>query len=646
MAEQNKDTYQKAFEEEARELLSELETALLELEKNPADRELIARVFRAMHTIKGSGAMFGYQKIAEFTHEVETVFDRVRNGALAVSQELIDLTLMARDHIRFLLDGAERSSGAPDPELIVTSLRKLAAVKSPAEGAAPDQESTFRIFFRPPVDIAFRGIDPTRLLEELRSLGHCTITPRTRALPSLDDMNPESCYLMWDVILSTTRGIDAIKDVFLFVQDDSELKIVATLDEQQHLKALQERKQATESHASIRVTSEKLDKLVDLVGELVTIQSLLSEVAQELNKTRVPAIAEAVERLTTELRDTTMGIRMLPIGTTFSKFNRLVRDLSKELGKEILLETEGAETELDKTVIEKLNDPLVHILRNSIDHGIESPEARVKAGKPRSGTVRLIARHSGAHVVIQIEDDGKGLDPDAIRTKAVENGMIAPDANLPTKELFSLIFAPGFSTAKAVTSVSGRGVGMDVVKRAIDGLEGGIEINSRKDVGTTITLKIPLTLAIIEGLLVKVGKESLVMPLSVVEECVELIRSQDLVQAQVKHGRNLANVRGQIVPYIRLRDHLMLEGEQPPIEQVVITRIEGQRVGFVVDRVLGSHQTVIKNLGTMFKKIDGISGGTILGDGSVALILDLAKLKETVEHEDLRSALVRDDNMI
>jgi two-component system chemotaxis sensor kinase CheA len=341
------------------------------------------------------------------------------------------------------------------------------------------------------------------------------------------------------------------------------------------------------------------------------------------------SIAEEVERLTVSLRDNTMSIRMLPIGTTFSKFKRAVRDLSAELGKEIELTTEGAETELDKTVIERLGDPLVHLIRNSIDHGIETPEVRVAAGKPRCGTIHLSAVHSGAHVLIQIRDDGAGLDTGAIRAKAVEKGLLSPDATPSDKELFTLILMPDFSTAKNVTSVSGRGVGLDVVKKAIDALRGSIEITSIRGAGATITLKLPLTLAIIDGFLTKIGAEHFIFPLASVEECIELKRDT------VKSGnRHLVNVRGHMVPYISLREQFMVGGAAPAIEQIVIVGEEGRRVGFTVDTVVGQHQTVLKSLGKFYKQVEGISGATILGDGTVALILDLPKLVSAAEQEE------------
>ncbi|KAB0664697.1 chemotaxis protein CheA [Oryzomonas japonica] len=686
------------YREEANELLAELETSLLELEENPTDEELIGRVFRAMHTIKGSGAMFGFDEVAQFTHEVETVFDLVRNGKMTVSKLLLNLTLRARDHIKSLLDASVsgEESDRAEGEAVIAGLKQLVP-SSPNEPSpppvqsqpAPDAEAetlkTWRIRFKPCPEIFLSGTKPLGLINELRELGTCHVVAHTAGVPVLNDMNPELCYIYWDIILTTARGMDAIKDVFIFIEDDCELKVdliddggtgdtdldykklgdilvergdlspmeiqkilglqkrfgelavavgaitpdkvQSALVEQQHVKNVRQERATQESTSSIRVPAEKLDLLVNLVGELVTVQAHLSQTAALHGNTDFASIAEEVERLTNDLRDTALNIRMLPIGTTFSKFKRLVRDLSQELGKEIEMETEGAETELDKTVIERLNDPLVHLIRNSIDHGIEMPDVRLAAGKPAQGTVHLGAMHSGDSVLITIRDDGAGLDKEAIRAKAVERGIIAATAELSDKEIYNLIFAPGFSTAAKVTNVSGRGVGMDVVKKAIEGLRGSIDITTAQGTGSTITLKIPLTLAIIESLLVRIGPDYFVMPLSSVEECVELTRDN----IEEAHGRHLANVRGAIVPYIPLRDQFSISANRPDIEQIVITNIHGTKVGFVVDSVIGEHQTVIKSLGRMYRDVRGISGATILGDGTVALILDMGLLLQSAE---------------
>ena len=693
------DQHRQAFKDEAYELLTELESSLLELEENPTDIELIGRVFRAMHTIKGSGAMFGFDTIAAFTHEVETVFDQVRSGKLSVSQNLVDLSLAARDRIKAMLDGDGVDPDTVASEALIAGFKALSGggevhggndSPGPADeppAAETSGQVTYRIRFKPFAGIFMTGTNPMSLLNELRGLGRTTVIAQMANLPVLSDLEPESCYLYWDIILTTNRGENAIRDVFIFVEDDCELtidmiddggqldvdedykklgdilvergelraedleqllsrhrrfgelaidagllkpeQVESALVEQQHVREVRQERQVQESASSIRVPAEKLDVLVNLVGELVTVQARLTQLAQSTKQVDLLAISEEVERLTADLRDNALNIRMLPIGTTFSKFKRLVRDLSQELGKEIEMTTEGAETELDKTVIEKLNDPLVHLIRNSIDHGIEAPDKREQAGKPRQGTVHLTAVHSGDSVLITIKDDGGGLDREAIHAKAVEKGLIAATAELSDKEIFAQIFEPGFSTAKQVTSVSGRGVGMDVVKRAIEALRGTINIDSKKGVGTTITVKLPLTLAIIESLLVRIGKDSFMLPLSLVDECIELTR-EDVARA---HGRNLARVRERLVPYIPLRERFGIAGEPPLIEQIVITEVNGQRVGFVVDQVVGEHQTVIKSLGRAYKSSQGISGATILGDGSVALILDIPQLVQSVEAE-------------
>jgi len=381
----------------------------------------------------------------------------------------------------------------------------------------------------------------------------------------------------------------------------------------------------TETVQSLRVDAGKLDDLVNLVGELVIAQARLTQLSGQINHASLTGVAEEIERLSNELRDNTLGIRMLPIGTTFGRFRRLVRDLSSEMQKQIELVTEGGETELDKTVIEQLNDPLVHLLRNSIDHGIEGPQARMDQGKPPAGRITLSARHAGGEVLIKISDDGKGLDPEVIRKKALDKGLIAPDAKLAESEIFNLIFLPGFSTAEKITSVSGRGVGMDVVKRSMDSLRGKIDVQSVPGKGTDISIKLPLTLAIIDGLQVMTGEEHYIIPLSMVEECVEL----QATEAEAAGRKRTIHLRGEIVPYIRLREAFELEGERPDIEQVVVTRHETGRTGIAVDEVIGQQQTVIKGLGAYIGNVEGISGATINGDGTMSLILDVSTLVQS-----------------
>lgn len=686
------DRNREAFKEEARELLTALENDLLGLEENPQDSERIGSIFRAMHTIKGSGAMFGFENIVGFTHNVETAYDLIRSGELPVTKRLIDLTLSACDAIsRMIEESSETEHEAGEVERIVGAFREIISAKTRSEEIECERQSTpspancetatYRIRFRPHPDIAANGTNPLLLLSELHEMGACRVTTAKTPLPELGEIDPERCYTEWEVVLSTDRGINAIRDVFIFVEDNCELhieemgeptqecsahkrigeilvekgdlseqelenalrsqrkigeilvasgavgreRVQAALAEQEAFKESQRKKGDGQPAASIRVPADRLDSLVNMVGEMVTVQSRLSGIAGDQGQPQLIQVAEEVERLVAELRDVAMSMRMVPIEATFNKYKRVVRDLARELEKDVTLVTRGGETELDRTVIERLNDPLVHLIRNAVDHGVESPETRATRGKTRQGTVTISATHSGAHVLIRIEDDGAGLDAAAIRAKAVERGLIGPDSTLEGGELYSLIFHPGLSTAKEVTSVSGRGVGMDVVKRNIEALQGSVQVESRKGHGAAITLKIPLTLVIIDGLLVSIGRDRFVLPLAAVEECVELMRPPE------GEGQNLATIRGELVPYIVLRDQLHIEGAHPDIEQIVAAVIDERRVGFVVDRVIGEHQTVIKSLGRIYRNVEEISGATILGDGRVALILDLAKIAETAE---------------
>ncbi len=686
------DRNQQVFVEEVKDLLSGLEEALLEIEHDPQNEDLIGTIFRAMHTIKGSSAMFGFDSIASFTHEIETAFDFVREGKVNVTPELITLTLASRDHIASLLALAEEGN-EPDETLlqrgsqILQQLRRLmpaaalpdaapastGPVKPEASGDSRNQV-LYRIHFKPPENIYLRGLDPDNLIDELAAMGEEEHIIHSDETPAQEQPEEKLCRSTYEILLSTAHPAEGIRDVFIFVEEDSELLIDKLYDAapvgrnkwgplletmrvsrnvpvsslQAIVKELlgEQSQRKTEAPGiragahqqnmqTIKVPSEKLDKLVNLVGELVTVQARLTQSAADLADPELTQISEEVEMLISELRDNAMSIRMIPIGTTFARFQRLVRDLSMELGKEIQLVTEGEETELDKTVIERLGDPLVHMIRNSIDHGIEPPAEREAAGKPRGGTIRLSAIHSGANVDIIIADDGRGFDLEAIHSKAIAQGLVSADARMTEQELLSLVFSPGFSTAKEVTSVSGRGVGMDVVRRSIEDLGGKIEVANNSGKGSVITLKLPLTLAIIEGLLVKVGTELFALPLAAIKECVELPPPE----ARRGNGGQLISVRGEIIPYVRLRDYFRMSGGGSSFEYVAITEVEGKRCGFAVDTVIGEHQIVIKSLGTMYKDVQGISGATVLGDGTVALIIDIPKLVASAELE--REELVR-----
>ena len=670
------DKYKQAFQEEARDILVELEASLLELNENRGDTELVARAFRALHTIKGSGAMFGFDELAAFTHKLENAFDEVRNGRLTVSSDLVDLSLAALDHIKVMLEESA-GRGAADGTSAAKILAKLQQLTGKQEAQseplspaslppAPsgtgnqhkesqDKGATrdWRIHFSPGPDLMRTGTNPLLLLRELRQLGVVRLTTSMAAIPPLGELDPERCYIRWDMLLTTPATRDAISDVFIFVADTCELTI-----ELEAASALSERgpeptaanaaslasnspggaetkspekksppwgrraSDMPDNASSIRVPAAKLDQFVNLVGELVTVQARLVELASRRDDPDVVAVSEEIERLTTALRENSISIRMLPIRGTFERFRRLVHDLARDLHKEVELTVEGADTELDKSVIDELNDPLMHLIRNSMDHGIEPAQTRVAAGKQPNATIHLSARHSGASVLICVSDDGGGIDVAAVRARAIERGLVSPDAQLTEAEIYDLILAPGFSTARQITDVSGRGVGMDVVRRKVDALRGTIDIASRPSEGTSVTLRLPLTLAIIDGLLVRVEQAYFVLPLATTLECIELTR-QDIEQA---NGKHVANVRGEMIPYIRLREYFKMPSERPEREQIMIAETEEGRYGFVVDQVLGDHQTVIKNLGRFYRHVDLVSGATILGNGTVALILDPQRL--------------------
>jgi len=651
----NADQFKQSFREEAREILVDLESALLELNENPGDAELVSRTFRGLHTIKGSGAMFGFEQLAAFTHNLENAFDAVRTGRISISAALVDLTLRALDQIRGMLEEDENVNADACDE-ILGKVRVLAgfedgkdkaatpeagtASPSPLPGLAQGPAREWAIRFSPGPDLLLNGTNPLLLLAELGQLGGLSARASLAGLPPLKELDPERCYASWEMVLATGAGRDAINDVFIFVEDGCELTIepvpppsaedtgcaadltARALAEQRTASTGRRTTDKPDNATSLRVPAAKLDQFVDLVGELVTVQARLAEIATRRDDPEVSEVSEEIERLTSALRENSMNIRMLPIRATFDKFRRLVHDLARDLGKNVELTVEGAETELDKTVIDQLSDPLMHLIRNSMDHGIEPPQARVEAGKRPVATIHLSAKHSGASVLIGVSDDGGGIDAEAVRRRAVQKGLVAADAQLSEAETFALLFQPGFSTAKQVTDISGRGVGMDVVRQSVESLRGTIDVASRPGAGTSVTLRLPLTLAIIDGLLVAVGEACFVLPLANTLECIELTR-EDVERA---NGKHVANVRGELIPYIRLREHFAIHTEAPAIEQIMVVETADGRCGFVVDRVLGDCQTVIKNLGRLYRHVQVVSGATILGNGTVALILDPERL--------------------
>jgi two-component system, chemotaxis family, sensor kinase CheA len=654
------------FRTEAAELLEQIETGLLDLNHDLADKEQVDAVFRGLHTLKGSGAMFGFEALAAFTHHCETAFDQVRKGIVPATHDLVTAVLGATDHMRALVETPNGDYEAASEVLLAGLRAAVAAAADPShapETVAPAKATGYRIRFSLPANAMANGTNPLGLLDELAELGTCRIRADKSDIPSLDMLVATDLHVRWDLELVTDKPRSDIEDVFIFVMDEMQLEIEA-LDGTAAAPAAapavaeavaaptpsaapvaaapapvpaptrapaqptppaeprqNEAKQA-KSAENVRVPAERLDELMDRVGELVIAQSRLSQLANSSADLQLRAVSEDVERLSGELRDTMMVLRMVPVAHLFSRFRRLVHDLAIETGKKIELITEGESTEVDKSVVERLADPLVHLVRNSCDHGLETPEERIAAGKPAAGRIYLTARQQAGEVIITIRDDGRGINRERVRAKAEASGLIAPSANLSDQDLLQLIFQPGFSTAQQVTNLSGRGVGMDVVKRTIDALRGTINVASQNGEGSNISLAIPLTLAIIDGLLVRVGNGRYVIPLSAVEECLELSLDEDMRS----RGRSFISLRDSLVPFIRLRD-LFRTGTKPdPFQKVVVISTGSERVGLVVDQIIGDHQTVIKGMSKLHHDVDTFSGATILGDGGVALILDVGHL--------------------
>jgi two-component system, chemotaxis family, sensor kinase CheA len=642
------------FRQEAQELLEQVEQGLLDLAHRPGDRDLIDAVFRGLHTLKGSGAMFGFDALAAFTHHCETAFDRVRKGEVPATPRLVACVLAAQDHMRALAEGRAVEPGAG--EALLADLH-AAVDGADAPSAVADAEPAgpaarvWKIRFSLPADALVNGARPLPLLDELRELGQCQVRVITDDVPMLEDLVPTECWLAWEVLLTTPHDRDAIDDVFIFVIDEMTLEVeeltasrdaetasvdtaepsqTAPTEKSADAAAPQDTRAAKAGGETVRVPAERLDEMMDRVGELVIAQSRLKQLASSSLDTALRAVAEEIERLAAEMRDTMMVVRMVPVIQLFGRFRRLIHDLQHDTGKKIELQIEGETTELDKTVIERLADPLVHLVRNAADHGLETPEQRLAAGKPEAGLIRLSAVQSGAEVLITITDDGRGVDRDRVRAKAEENGLIVPGQALTDNELLNLIFAPGFSTAATITNLSGRGVGMDVVKKTIEGLRGSLDISSNPGEGSVVSLRIPLTLAIIDGLLVRVGASRFVIPLANVEECVELSPAQDLRST----GRSLITLRDELVPFIRLREQFKSGSAPDPHQKIVVVSTGQDRVGLVVDQILGDHQTVIKPLSSFHADVGAFSGATILGDGGVALILDIPTLVNLGQRHD------------
>lgn len=719
----NLDQALQTFFVESRELLEAMETSLLAISQESADNsETVNAIFRAAHTIKGSAGLFGLDPVVAFTHLVESVLDEVREGRTAVDDVLIAVLLSCGDHIGALVDAMEADPSDTDPELIARGeplLAQLRAYLAPPVGgavvaapapaferiaAAPGEADPWHISLRFGPNVLRNGMDPLSFLRYLGTLGTITgIVTLPDAIPSADEMDPESCYLGFEIALRSQADKAAIEGVFDFVLDDCSLRIVppksrvedyiailqslpeesarlgemlvhcgtvtahelqAALQQQADAQtaaghteaaapllgdvlvqqgavaapvvtaALEKQKKTRDAKAqenqSIRVDADKLDHLINLVGELIIASAGANLIARKARNVELQEANSVLSTLVEEVRDSALQLRMVKIGATFSRFQRVVHDVSRELGKDIQLVVSGEDTELDKTVVERIGDPLMHLVRNAIDHGIDSPDLRAERGKSAMGTVKLNAYHDSGSIVIEVSDDGGGLDRDKIMAKAVERGLIEAGKTLSDSEVYGLVFEPGFSTAEQVTNLSGRGVGMDVVKRNITALRGSVGIGSVPGHGTTVTVRLPLTLAIINGFQIGVGKSVFVVPLDMVDECVEY---------SADDGNDYIDLRGQVLPFIRLRALFEVSGPVSARQNIVVAKHAGQKFGLVVDTLLGEAQTVIKPLSKMFGQVQGISGSSILGSGDVALILDVPALALHAINHPHRTAL-------
>ncbi|MFC2138455.1 chemotaxis protein CheA [Bacteroidota bacterium] len=680
------DNLQKKFIEEASDNINDLEDALLSLEKSPDNKQLIERIFRSLHTLKGTGAMFGFNNISELTHDLENIYDLIREGNNEIDKRTLDITLQCVDHLRNLLTDTNFSNAdnIELQEILIKKIKDLVNASSDKNTGVDSKvnnlqnlqdNNTYYISFQPDESLLKNGSNPLFLIDEITSLGKTIIYPHIQKIPELKNIKPDLCYIHYEIIISTDQGLNALTDVFIFVEDECTLEIEKLtdfdtfdnegitkklielkLEEQPHyhdsiqkiLKPIRSHKTKTDGSttnlkngnliSSIRVASSKLDSLMNLVSELVTTQARLSLYAENDGKSELIAISENVQKLSRQLRDIAFEIVLIPIETVINKYQRLVRDLSGELSKKVNFITEGTDTELDKTIIESLSDPLLHIIRNCIDHGIESPAERKKKGKQETGTIIFKAYYSGTNVVIEIKDDGAGIDPEKIKAKAIKTGLIYDDSVLDKSGLFDLIFMPGFSTASKVTDVSGRGVGMDVVRRKIAEIRGEVKIDSEINKGTKLTILLPLTLSIIDGLLVKISNTHFIIPLAAIDK-IYAIQHEEIN----KSFNNHIKLDSMLLPYFYLREEFHVNEETPESEQVILVQYQDKQVGIIVDHVVGEYQAVLKPLGKHYKNQEMISGASILGDGTVALVLDTNKLINSISNQNINMEEIKNE---
>lgn len=658
--------FQEVFIDEAFDLINQLEEKMLQLESDPSDSTMIDQVFRIMHTLKGNSNMFGYKYLGEITHELENIYDAIRSKKIENSRLILENTLHCVDHFRSLINDPELANMniRDQHHALLTDIKGL--LDNDSSSANHDIESgklrrdkelqTLYIFFKPHRDIFSDGTNPMYFIYDLHELGECFVMPVIEKTELKSGFDPEKCYTAWHVILVSDHIEEDVRDHFLFLREDSQplIKILGPgnlLKDEKLLDYMKEKagnslapidinirsfageekdallekpdttKGVRDSLASVRVASLKLDQMMNLISELVTKQAELTMLVAGHENQRLTEVAESIENISRDLRDNAFSISLIPLEKSVLRFQRLVRDVSNRFGKKIDFVIEGKETELDKTIIEKIVDPIMHILRNSIDHGIEKPAERLKKGKPETGTIILRAYPSGAHVVIEVADDGAGINLEKVRETAIKKGIISKNDQTTREDLLQMIISPGFSTSENISEVSGRGVGMDVVHQKLAEIRGKLEIFTEKDKGTTMTIELPLTISIIDSLLIRVGDEYYLVPLAVVERCAE-VKAETIIKADNKY----IVLNGAYIPFIDLRNEFSIQSDRPVTQQVLLVRYKEIIVGLIVDEVIGNYQAVLKALGEAYKKQEMISGASILGSGEIALVLDTNRI--------------------
>ncbi|MBI1274826.1 chemotaxis protein CheA [bacterium] len=647
------DQFKQTYITECYELLEEMENLLVALDCDAADAEQLNAIFRCAHSIKGGSGAFGLTYITDFTHVLEALLDGMREGKVAPSREAVDTLLKAVDIVTRMVDAAKANITPPESlgEEVLQSLKSIAgntqsltAQPKMHDAAQTAELKHYEITFAPHAQLYLTGNEPLLLLQELKRLGETNITAYTGRVPTIDQLNPGECYLSWQIRLSGEIDEAAIREVFEFVEDYCDLTIkeapaLPVAGEENNappfpahkitLSTGDQQDRVGTQTTSIRVDLDKVDRLVNMVGELVITEAMLRAQTRDLPAEKFVGLMRGVDELsqhTRELQEAVMAVRMQPVKSVFSRMPRIVRDLSAQLGKDIRLEMSGENTEVDKTVIESLSDPLTHMIRNSVDHGIEAPDLRLASGKPAQGTIHLSADHRGGRIVLEIRDDGAGINRERVLAKAREKGLVAEDAQLTEEECDNLIFLPGFSTAEKVSNVSGRGVGMDVVRRNIESLEGTVKLTTQPGKGSLFTISLPLTLAILDGMIVRVGAEHYIIPITSI---IETMRPKPGEVKSVEGHAEVLNVRGEFIPIIYIHRIFSIEKAEadPAKALVVLVEGNGMKLGLVVDELIGQQQVVIKSLEANADPVKGISGATILGDGRVSLILDINGLK-------------------